>query len=122
MKLVPTINANIFSTSAFIIGLLLTDDFSPAEQNALGGWFMLIGQTLCTNSGQQQLLNNRSNASNLSNQHVINSDVSGRGASSGYTSSTGYNQNSQNDIEYQIAMINKVIRAMQAEIDNLKNT
>lgn len=72
MKLLPNISAPTFTTSAFIIGLLLCDDSTPAEQNALGGWFMLVGQTLCTNSGQQQLLNNRSNLSNYYNSHVIN--------------------------------------------------
>lgn len=74
MKLVPNIPATAFTTSAFIIGLLLCDDLTPAEQNALGGWFMLVGQTLSTNSGQQQLLNNRNGTSNYYNSHVVNNN------------------------------------------------
>lgn len=72
MKLVPNISAPIYTTSAFIIGLLLCDDLTPAEQNALGGWFMLVGQTISTNSGQQQLLNNRNNTFNNYNSHIVN--------------------------------------------------
>ena len=72
MKLIPNISANAYTTSAFIIGLLLCDELTPAEQNSLGGWFMLVGQTLSTNAGQQQLLNNRNNTSNNYNSHIIN--------------------------------------------------
>jgi len=72
MKLVPDISAPIFTTSAFIIGLILCDDLTPAEQNSLGGWFMLIGQTMSTNSAQQQLLNNRNNSSSNYNSNTIN--------------------------------------------------
>ena len=39
----------IFTTLAFLIGLALIDELDSSEQNALGGWFMLIGQTLSTN-------------------------------------------------------------------------
>ncbi len=115
MKLIPNINAEAFTTSAFLIGLLLADDSTPAEQNALGGWFMLIGQTLSTNSGQQQLINNRNNTSNGSNEHTVNSNIN----KEGINSNNGFNQN---DINIQINMINKVIKAMQKEIDNLKNS
>lgn len=74
MRLVPNISAPAFTTSAFIIGILLCDDLTPAEQNSLGGWFMLIGQTLCTNSAQQQVINNRNTTSTNENRHIINDD------------------------------------------------
>lgn len=72
MKLVPSVSAPIYSSSAFIIGILLCDDLTPAEQNSLGNWFILVGQALCTNSAQQQLLNNRNKTANEYNSHVIN--------------------------------------------------
>ncbi len=74
MNFLPNINANNFTVSAFVIGFLLLDDLNPAEQNAVGNWFMLIGQVLCTNSAQQQVLNNRTNAQNGSS--VVNSNFS----------------------------------------------
>lgn len=76
MDFIRDIPASIYTTSAFIVGLLLSDDLNPAEQNSLGSWFMLVGQTLCTNSSQQQLLNNRNNQNNASNfsSKIVNDD------------------------------------------------
>ncbi len=70
--MLPSVNANTFTISAFLIGYLLIDDLNPAEQNAIGNWFMMIGQVLCTNSAQQQVLNNRNNQEQ--GDHVVNSD------------------------------------------------
>ena len=72
MNIVPNINANVFTFSAIAVGYLLIDQLTPAEQNSLGNWFMLIGQVLATNASQQQVLNNRNNASSSSNMHVVN--------------------------------------------------
>lgn len=66
------INSTVFTISAFTIGLLLCDELTPAEQNSLGNWFMLVGQALCTNASQQQVINNKNNNSNQSNSHIIN--------------------------------------------------
>lgn len=99
MKLVPSTPANTYTLSAIIIGYILLNDATPAEQNSLGNWFMLIGQVLCTNSAQQQVLNNRNRTSDSSNQHIIN-DTFGS--------------------DYTVENIEKVIKAMQQEIDILK--
>lgn len=72
MNIVPNINANVFTFSAIAVGYLLIDRLTPAEQNSLGNWFMLVGQVLATNASQQQVLNNRNNASSSSNMHVVN--------------------------------------------------
>ncbi len=68
----PNIDAGTFTISAFLIGYLLLDDLNPAEQNSIGNWFMMVGQVLCTNSAQQQVINNRNN--NKDGNHVINSN------------------------------------------------
>ena len=99
MKLVPSTPASMYTLSAIIIGYILLNDSTPAEQNSLGNWFMLIGQVLCSNSAQQQVLNNRNNTSNKSNQHIIN-DTFGS--------------------DYAVKNIEKVIKAMKQEINNLK--
>lgn len=72
MNIIPNISASSYTISAFVVGYLLIDELTPAEQNSLGSWFMLLGQTLCSNSAQQQLLNNRNNISNSYNSHLIN--------------------------------------------------
>lgn len=107
MRIIPSIDAKTYSLSAIIVGYLLIDESTPAEQNALGGWFMLVGQLLSTNAAQQQLLNNRNKTSNSTNRHIINDD--------NLNDSTV-----QSDIEQQIIMMQKIINAMQHEINNLK--
>ena len=108
MNLVPNINANTFTLSAIIIGYILLDGSTPAEQNSLGNWFMLIGQVLCTNSAQQQVLNNRTGQSNQKNRHIINDDNIKQSSSENIS------------VDEQIKMMQKVIDAMQQEINNLK--
>lgn len=44
-------NAKLLTLTAFLLGYALIDNLSSTEQNALGGFFMLVGQTLSTNSG-----------------------------------------------------------------------
>ena len=105
MNLVPNINAKTFTLSAVTIGFLLIDELTPAEQNSLGNWFMGIGQVLCTNSAQQQVINNRNNTSTPYNSHIINDNNI---------------NSSQNNVNEQINLMKKVINAMKQEIDNLK--
>lgn len=108
MKLPPNIPAPIFDLSAIIIGFLLIDESTPAEQNSIGNWFMLIGQVLCTNSAQQQVINNRTKKSNTSNQHVINDTF-------------GSDFANRSDTNAQIQMIERIVKAMEQELSNLKN-
>lgn len=95
MKIVPNISPPIFTLSASAIGFILIDELTPAEQNSLGNWFMLIGQVLCTNASQQQVINNRTGTSNASNQHIVN----------------------DNNID----LLKKAVNTMEKEINNLKN-
>lgn len=43
------IDPKVYTISAFILGYLLIDTLNSTEQGQLGNWFMLVGQTLCTN-------------------------------------------------------------------------
>jgi hypothetical protein len=45
-----------FSTSiSFILGLLLIDNLTAPEQNMLGNWIILLGQTILTNAASQNI-------------------------------------------------------------------
>lgn len=103
MKLVPNTPANIFTLSAIIIGYILIDEATPAEQNSLGNWFMLIGQVLSTNSAQQQVLNNRNGTSNKENEHIINDTIG-----------------SDTITQEQIKMLEKIKKAIDEHINSLK--
>ncbi len=44
---------------SFILGLLLIDDLTTAEQNLLGNWIILLGQTILANAACQNVIENR---------------------------------------------------------------
>ena len=46
-----------FTTSAFIIGIILTKELSNDEQDSIGNWIQLIGLTMQTYSSQKTTLN-----------------------------------------------------------------
>lgn len=59
MSLIPNVSSNTFTISAIVVGLLLLDDTTPNEQNALGNWLMLVAQILCTDAYYKQVLEDR---------------------------------------------------------------
>lgn len=61
MSLIPNVSSNAFTISAIVVGLLLIDDTTPSEQNALGNWLMLVSQILCTDAYYKQVLEEREN-------------------------------------------------------------
>jgi hypothetical protein len=61
MSLIPNVSSNTFTLSAIVVGLLLLDDTTPNEQNALGNWLMLVAQILCTDAYYKQVLEDRNN-------------------------------------------------------------
>lgn len=55
----PNMNPEAFTITALIVGLIIEDDFTSDELNAIGNWFELVGQLLLTTGAQQQLINDR---------------------------------------------------------------
>lgn len=99
MRIIPNVPPKAFTLSAVIIGYLLIDDTTSSEQNALGNWLMLIAQTLCTNAYFKQMQVERGIFDNNSG-----------------SSSLGSN----NDINDTIIMLEKMINAINIELNNLK--
>lgn len=90
MNLIPNIPPKLFSLSAVTVGYLLIDDTTANEQNALGNWLMLVAQILCTNAFYKQVMQER-----------------------------GFDNN-KNDSEQTIAMMQKMMDALQKEINEIK--
>ncbi len=99
MNLIPNIPPKAFSFSAVIVGYLLIDDMTANEQNALGNWLMLVAQVISTNAFYKQVMTEReidnSKNNNINNQNNSNID--------------------------EIIMLEKMIKALKKEIENLKN-
>lgn len=96
MNIIPDIPPKAFTFSAIVVGYLLIDDTTANEQNALGNWLMLIAQVLCTNAFYKQVQMERGNITENSNE----------------------NRNYTTDET--IDMLEKMIRALQSEVDELK--
>lgn len=96
MNFIPDIPPKIFSFSAVIVGYLLIDDTTANEQNALGNWLKLVAQVLCTNAYYQQVQQERGN---------------------------GFHNNTINEpsVKETIILLEKMINAIQQEMNNLKN-
>lgn len=50
------LNPKAYTLSALIIGYALIGDYTANQQNAIGNWFMTIGQILECNSAVQQAI------------------------------------------------------------------
>ena len=53
------INPTYSTSIAFILGLLLVSDLNTPEQNMLGNWIILLGQTILTNASAQNIIEAR---------------------------------------------------------------
>ena len=63
------INPTYSTSIAFILGLLLVSDLNTPEQNMLGNWIILLGQTILTNASAQNIIESRIQG----NRYSINS-------------------------------------------------
>ena len=97
MRIIPDIPPKAFTFSAIVVGYLLIDDTTANEQNALGNWLMLTAQVLCTNAFYKQVQMERGN--------IIEN----------------VNENKNYTTDETIDMLEKMIRALQSEVDELKN-
>lgn len=52
-------NPRYSTTIGFILGLVLVDSLTAPEQNMLGNWIILIGQTILTNAANQNIIESR---------------------------------------------------------------
>lgn len=98
MNLIPNIPAKAFSFSAIVVGYLLIDDLTANEQNALGNWLMLTAQVLSTNAFYKQVQQERS--TNVTD-NMNNSD-------------------SNITIKENVAILQKMVNALNKEIETLK--
>ena len=65
-------NPRYSTTVGFILGLVLVDNLTAPEQNMLGNWIILIGQTILTNAASQNIIESRISGSiiNINSKEV----------------------------------------------------
>lgn len=111
--MLPNIPPKLFSLSAVVVGYILIDDTTANEQNALGNWLMLVAQVLSTNAFYRAVMQERG-------LEPVGSTETGRNNADTFSGSYGQSANDGSDNEETLAMLEKMVRAMQTEIDNIK--
>lgn len=105
--MLPNINPKLFSLSAIAVGYLLIDDSTANEQNALGNWLMLVAQVLSTNAFYRALMQERGLEPRESTE---------TGRNNAYT----FSNNNPGNNDDTLKMLQKMIVALQQEINVLK--
>ena len=114
--MLPNIPPKLFSISAVAIGYILIDDSTANEQNAIGNWLMLVAQVLCTNAFYRAVMQERglepreSTETGRNNSYTFNQNAN---------SNTSDNS-SQNECDDTIVMLEKMVKALEKEIENIK--
>lgn len=97
--LLPNVPPKLFSLSAIVVGYILIDDMTANEQNAVGNWLMLVAQVLSTNAFYKAVMQERGlDETGKNNSYTFNND----------------------DRESTINMLEKMMSAINTEINNIK--
>lgn len=123
--MLPNIPPKLFSLSAVVVGYILIDDMTANEQNAVSNWLMLVAQVLATNAFYRAVMQERGLEPRESTETGRNNADTFANASMGQANGANNSSNTQNNVNdngQTLAMLEKMVRAMQTEIDNIKNS
>ena len=108
----PNLDPKIYDISAIVIGFALIGNLTAAEQNAIGNWFITLGQVLENNSAWQQVIENRLNGYNVN----INSQKS-KQTGDPFTDAEPWMKNPQNS---KIDSLEKSIEIIKEQLKNMQ--
>jgi len=111
--LLPNVPPKLFSLSAVVVGYILIDDMTANEQNAVGNWLMLVAQVLSTNAFYRAVMKERG-------LEPKESTETGRNNADTFSGSSSNSSPSDTPDNETVVMLEKMVRAMQTEIDNIK--
>ena len=111
--MLPNVPPKLFSLSAVVVGYILIDDMTANEQNAVGNWLMLVAQVLSTNAFYRAVMKERGLEPSVSTE---------TGRNNAFAFSGMGNINSSGDKEDTIQMLEKMLKAIEKELDNIKNS
>ena len=109
--MLPNVPPKLFSLSAIVVGYLLIDDMTANEQNAVGNWLMLVAQVLSTNAFYRAVMQERG-------LEPSGSTETGRNNADTFSGMSGFKNSDPQDT---INMLEKMVRAIEQEINNIKN-
>lgn len=111
--MLPNVPPKLFSLSAVVVGYILIDDMTANEQNAVGNWLMLVAQVLSTNAFYRAVMKERG-------LEPKGSTETGRNNADTFSDFSGNNSSSHTADNETVVMLEKMVFALQTEIDNIK--
>ena len=111
--MLPNVPPKLFSLSAVVVGYILIDDMTANEQNAVGNCLMLVAQVLSTNAFYRAVMKERG-------LEPKESTETGRNNADTFSGFSGNSSSSDTPDNETVVMLEKMVRAMQTEIDNIK--
>ena len=111
--MLPNVPPKLFSLSAVVVGYILIDDMTANEQNAVGNWLMLVAQVLSTNAFYRAVMQERG-------LEPKESTETGRNNADTFSGSSSYSSPSDTPDNETVVMLEKMVHAMQTDIDNIK--
>ena len=69
-RIVFNVGSYSFTTSAFLIGLLLVQELSIEEQDSIGNWLQLVGLTMQTYASQKVTLDVNNDTTKEDNTNI----------------------------------------------------
>lgn len=113
--MLPNVPPKLFSLSAVVVGYILIDDMTANEQNAIGNWLMLVAQVLSTNAFYRSFMQERG----LERE---GSTETGRNNADTFSGINFNNDDEKiSDKKSTLKMLEKMVTAIQKEIEDLKN-
>lgn len=119
--MLPNIPPKLFSLSAVAIGYILIDDSTANEQNALGNWLMLVAQVLSTNAFYRAVMQERGLEPRESTETGRNNAYTFGNTNSWFDNNFKSNKASQSECNDTIVMLEKMIKALEKEVCEIKN-
>lgn len=123
--MLPNIPPKLFSASAVVVGYLLIDDLTANEQNAIGNWLMLVAQVLSTNAFYRAVMQERGLEPRESTESGKNNSFTfGNNQNNFNNNNSNNNQNFNNKTECDetIIMLQKMIKALEKEVNEIKKS
>ena len=108
----PNIDPRLATLSAVTIGLALVGNYSAAEQNAIGNWFITIGQVLENTSAWQGMIESRISGNTLN----INSKSFKETGNPYMNNDAWFSSPTDNEIE----RLKNVVKIMQEELEKMQ--
>lgn len=119
--MLPNIPPKLFSLSAVVVGYILIDDATSNEQNAMGNWLILVAQVLSTNAFYRAVMQERGLEPVGSTETGKNNSKTFSGIHGQSAGNINTNREDKNEDKQTLVLLEKMVKAMQTEIDNIKN-